>query len=73
MIGLIWNLYFLLRERTLGSTRRSGEKGRELPTSGCWQQFPALPSAPVVEARVQIFDQHASFQFGKILIINGNK
>jgi hypothetical protein len=30
---------------------RSGEKGRELPPSIGWQQFPALPTAPVVEPR----------------------
>ncbi len=67
MIGLIWNLYFLL-----GFNRRRVEKGRELPPSSGWRQFPALPSAPVVEARVHINDQHTSLQLGKIRIINGN-
>jgi hypothetical protein len=33
-IALIWNLYFpALRERTLGSTARRRQKGRELPPS----------------------------------------
>jgi hypothetical protein len=38
-----WNHYFpVLRERNLGSTA-GGEKGRELPPSSGWRQFPALP------------------------------
>ncbi len=44
--GLIWDLYCLiLGERALGST--AGAKGKELPSSRGWQQFPALPSATV--------------------------
>ncbi len=31
--------------------RRNGEKGRELPPSSSWRQYPALPSAPAVEPR----------------------
>ena len=43
MICLIWNLYFpVLCERTLSMI---GEKGRELPPSSGWGQFPAIPSA----------------------------
>jgi hypothetical protein len=52
---------------------RSGKKGRELAPSTGWRQFPALPSAPAVEPRVHIIDQHTNFQFGKFLIINGKK
>jgi hypothetical protein len=72
-ICLIWTLYFpLLHERTLGSTHRSREKGRELPPIRGWRQFPALPSAPAVEPSVHINDQHTNFQFGKLWIANGN-
>ncbi len=39
----------------------SGEKGRELPPSRSWQQFPALPSAPAVEPRAHINNQHTNF------------
>jgi hypothetical protein len=56
-----------LGERALGST--AGAKGKELPSSRGWQQFPALPSAP---ARVHINDQHTNFQIGKLRVINGN-
>ncbi len=43
---------------------RSGEKVRELPPSSGWRKFPDLPSAPAVELRVLINDQHTNFQFG---------
>jgi hypothetical protein len=49
--------------------RRSREKGRELPPSRGWRQFPALPPLMRVEPRVHINDQHPSFQFGKLRII----
>ncbi len=43
-VSNIWNHYFpVLCERTLN--RRSGEKGRALPPSSGWQQFPTLPAA----------------------------
>jgi hypothetical protein len=51
----------------------SGEKGRKLPPSKGWRQFPALISAPAVEPRVCIDDRHANFQIGKLWIINGKK
>ncbi len=55
-ISLIWNLYFpVLRERTLGSTAGAERRARELPPSSGWWQFPALPSAPAVEPRVQTY------------------
>jgi hypothetical protein len=44
--------------------------GEMAPSTG-WRQFPALPSAPAVEPRVHIIDQHTNFQFGTFLIING--
>ncbi len=40
---------------------KSREKGRELPPSSVWCQFPALPSVPVVELRVHINDQHTNY------------
>jgi hypothetical protein len=52
---------------------RRGEKGRELPLNSGWGQFPTIPSAPAVEPRVPINDQHTNFQFGKLQIINRNK
>ncbi len=52
--------------------RRRGEKGRDLLPSSGWWQFPALPSAPAVEPRIHINEQHTNFQFAKIWIINGN-
>jgi hypothetical protein len=60
-IGPIRNLYFpVLLERTLN--RRSREKGRELPPSTGYQQFPDLSSAPTVDARVHINDQHINIK-----------
>ncbi len=50
---------------------RSGEKGRELPPSSGWWQFPTLPSAPTVEPRVHINHQHTNFYLEKLWIING--
>ena len=52
--------------------RRNGEKGRELPPSSSWQQFPVLSSVPAVEPRVNINDQLTNFQFGNIRFINGD-
>jgi hypothetical protein len=52
------------------------EQGEGQPTAAMQasvRQFLALPSAPVVEPRVHINDQHTYFQFGKLQIINGNK
>jgi hypothetical protein len=60
-----------MRELSVFNHRR-GEKGRELPPSTGWRQFPALSFAPAVESRVHINDQHTNFQFGKLQIINGN-
>jgi hypothetical protein len=37
---------------------RSRDKGRELPPSRGWWQFPALYCAPAAEPRVHINDQH---------------
>jgi hypothetical protein len=51
---VIFGIYIFLhclRERC-----RSKKKGRELPPSRGWRQFPALPSAPAVEPRVHIND-----------------
>ncbi len=39
---------------------------------GLAAQSPALPTAPAVESRVHINNQHTNFQFGKLRIINGN-
>jgi hypothetical protein len=67
----IWNHYFsLLRERTLFAQLQEQREGKELLQSSGWRQFPALPSAPAVEPRVHINDQHKNFQFGKLGIIN---
>jgi hypothetical protein len=44
---VIWSLYFpLLHDRTLGSTHRSREKGRELPPSRGWP-LSAIPCSPL--------------------------
>jgi hypothetical protein len=50
----------------------SGDKGRKLPPSRGWRQFPALISAPAVEPRVHIDNKNTNFQIGKLWIINGN-
>jgi hypothetical protein len=50
----------------------SREKGKELPPSSGWRQFPVLPSAPAVEPRVHINHEQTNFQFGNLWIINGN-
>jgi hypothetical protein len=68
-VGLIWNLYFFeLHERTLGSTGRNGEKGRNCRQAG--DAGSSLPFPPLlrVEPRVHI----NNFQFGKLWISNGN-
>jgi hypothetical protein len=69
--GIIWNLCFpVLCERTFGSTagaeRRAGNC-RKAEVGGS-----SLPSVSSCEPRVHINDQHTNFQFGKLLIINGN-
>jgi hypothetical protein len=63
---------FLYYVRELSAQLQEWKKGRELPPSSGTQQFPALPSAPAVEPRVHINDQHTNFQFGKLWIIQGN-
>jgi hypothetical protein len=68
-IGLIGISFFLKNSRL---NCRSRKKGRELPPSSGWRQFPALPSTPAVEPRVHINGQHTNFQFGKLQIINGD-
>jgi hypothetical protein len=63
---------FIYSIRKLSLNRWSEEKGRELPLSRGWQQFPALPTAPAVEPRIHINDQDINFQFRKLWIINRN-
>jgi hypothetical protein len=57
---------FLYCKRELSAQPQSKEKGKELPPSSGWRQFPALPTTAVVDPRVHINDQHTNFQFGKL-------
>jgi hypothetical protein len=69
----IWNLYFpVLRERTLGSTAGAERRTGNCCQAGVGGSSLTFPSAPVVEPRVHMNDQHKNFQFGKLGIINGN-
>ncbi len=64
--------FFLIAWENCRLNRQKWREGKELPPNRGWWDFPALPSAPVVESRIHINDQYTSFQFGKLWILHKN-